>query len=83
MVWWYPPQGKPNPSSTRKRPFQEAGRRWQERKLRVSGRASAAPENSAKVKGEQRRHRHVTGGMLMCFFLLGGWFGLAVVNIVL
>eukprot|EP00435_Cladocopium_sp_Y103_P075386 s3_g57.t1 len=33
----------------RKRPFQEAGRRWQERKLRVSGRASAAPENSAKA----------------------------------
>lgn len=52
----------PNPSSPRKRPFQEAGRRWQERKLRVSGRASAAPENSAKVKGERRRHRHVTGG---------------------
>ena len=65
----------PNPSSTRKRPFQEAGRHWQERKLRVSGRASAAPENSAKVKGERRRHRHVTGGVDVFLFWgeIGWW----------
>ena len=37
----------------RKVPFQEAGRQWHERKLRQSGRAAAAPENSAKTKGDQ------------------------------
>ena len=57
-------------SALRKTSFQEVGRRWYERKQRVSGRADAAPENSAKVKGERRRR---------CGWLLWGswedWLG--------
>lgn len=53
-------------SALRKTSFQEAGRRWYERKQRVSGRADAAPENSAKVKGERRR---------WCWWLLLEIFG--------
>ena len=39
----------------RKQSFKESGRRWAERKMRASGRMSAVPENSAKVKGQRRR----------------------------